>query len=173
MEIGNRAIVIVSNDDTTFDGFNTVSLHGCVAAIDPKAGVCLRLSISSVWAPCFWYPANYLAVQPADAKLKTISANDIYQALRGKGGMVETKITNGAVRSWVILASKATEGSKLHDIIRKMEWSQLMNMYMGSEKDFNDWVEAYDERIRRPTMFIQVADTEAQADQLQRPGLLK
>ena len=136
-----------------FEKFNAEGFRGCVKMTDEKAGWCVQLYISRIYMPCFWFRQEFLRPDPEFMAFSAATPEQIETALgsRASGGIFDTLICRGCLRSWMLGKARVAPGHFLEGLIKGMLFKELYQIYLdGDGGFFKSWLDANDTRPRRP-----------------------
>jgi len=139
------AIVIV-RATVMFGPLKPVGFCGAVVALNVKAGFCVRLHISRIYRPCFWFSYEGLVMSdeqgPPDMSWSA-SFDSIESALGGRViYMVDSPIVSGCLRSWLLDKSGCEDGDKaIESKVQTIKFDNLLQMYSDtSDFYFDEWM---------------------------------
>ena len=148
IDVGNTVAIVTNMARCVL---NTSGMRGCLQMKDAKAGICVKLFISRIYQPCFWYkPDDLGSIRVSSSKewaAVKYGSLEIALGLRTRR-LPNEPITRGCLRSWLLDRATVPLGHLLEGIILNMPYQELHNMW-SREGAYKDWVEYYDTRPRR------------------------
>lgn len=136
----------------------TTGVDGLVRKHHAEAGVLVKLYVSRIYEPSFWFKAGELQAWNGPQVLP-ISSDAIEYMLGGRGAILSNNpISMGMMRSWLLWKMRVAPGHPIEEVVRSVKYEDVYPMFRDSSNiNLNRWAELNDTRARRTV----VTDTES------------